>query len=51
MRGGWHHQLSEHEFEQIVGDSEGTGKPSMLQSMGWQRVGHRLLTKQQQQIV
>ena len=50
-RGGWHHQLSEHEFEQTVGDSEGTGKPSMLQSVGWQRVGHRLWTKQQQQIV
>ena len=50
-RGGWHHQLSKHEFGQTVGDSERTGKPNMLQSMGWPRVGHRLLTKQQQQIV
>ena len=22
---GWHHQLSGHEFEQILGDSEGQG--------------------------
>ena len=22
---GWHHQLNEHEFEQILGDSEGQG--------------------------
>ena len=23
---GWQHQLNEHEFEQILGDSEGQGK-------------------------
>ena len=22
---GWHHRLNEHEFEQILGDSEGQG--------------------------
>ena len=37
---GWHHQLNGHEFEQTPGDGEGLGGPSMLQSMGWQRVGH-----------
>ena len=30
---GWHHQLNGHEFEQVLGDSEGR-KPGMLQSMG-----------------
>ena len=35
---GWHHQLNGHEFEQALGD--GGGQPGMLQSMGWQRVGH-----------
>ena len=37
---GWHHQLNGHEFEKALGDSEGQGKPGMLQSMGLQRVGH-----------
>ena len=37
---GWHHQLSGHEFEQTPGDSEEQGKPSVLQSMKSQRVGH-----------
>ena len=37
------------EFEQMPGDSEGrTGKP-VLQSMEPQRVGHDLLTGQQQE--
>ena len=36
---GWHHQFNEHEFEQTLGDSE-VWKPSVLQSMGSQRVGH-----------
>ena len=31
---GWHHRLNGHEFEQTLGDSEGQGKPGMLQSMG-----------------
>ena len=37
---GWHHRLNGHEFEQTLGDSEGQGKPGVLQFMGWQRVGH-----------
>ena len=37
---GWHHQLNGHEFEKALGDSEGQGKPGMLQSMGLQRVRH-----------
>ena len=36
---GWHHQLR-HEFEQALGVGDGQGKPSILQSMGSQRVGH-----------
>ena len=36
---GWHHQLNVHEFEQTPGDSEGQ---DVLQSMGFQRVGHNL---------
>ena len=31
-----HHQLNEHKSEQIPGDSEGQGKPGLLQSMGLQ---------------
>ena len=45
---GWHHRLNGHEFEQTPGDSEGQF-PGMLQSIGSQRVGHDLVTKQQQQ--
>ena len=45
---GWHHQLNGHEFEQILGDSEGQGSLGLLQSMGSQRVGHDLATEQQQ---
>ena len=38
---GWDHQLNEHEFEQTSGDSkQRTGKPSVLQFMGLQRVEH-----------
>ena len=29
----WHHCLNGHEFEQTPGDSEGQGKPGVLQSM------------------
>ena len=43
---GWHHRPNEHEFEQTRGDSK-EGKPGMLQSMGWQRVGHDWATEQQ----
>ena len=37
---GWHRWLNGLESEQALGDSEGTGKPGVLQSMGSQRVGH-----------
>ena len=37
---GWYHQLNGLEFEQTLGDSEGQGKPGVLQSMGSQRVKH-----------
>ena len=36
---GWHHQFDGCEFEQTLGDGEGTGKPGVLQSMGSPRVG------------
>ena len=36
---GWHHSLTEHEFEQTLGDRK-TGEPGVLQSLGLQRVGH-----------
>ena len=29
---GWHHWLNGHEFEQILGDSDGAGKPGVLHS-------------------
>ena len=45
---GLHRQLSEHEFEQTLGDSGGQRSPSVLQSTGSQRFGHDLATEQQQ---
>ena len=49
---GWHHQLNGHEFKTTPGDSwqidRRTGKPGVLQPMGWQRVRHNRVTKQQQ---
>ena len=42
---GWQHQLNRHEFEQTLRDSGGHGS---LVSMGLQRVGHDLVTEQQQ---
>ena len=48
---GWHHGLNGHEFEQFEqtpGDNRGMGKPGVLQSMGLQRIGHDLVTEQQQ---
>ena len=45
---GWHHRLNGHEFEKTLRDSEGQGKPGILQSMGSQRVRHHLATEQQQ---
>ena len=47
---GWHHILSGHELEQTLSNNEGqTGKPRMLEFMGLQRIGHDLVTEQQQQ--
>ena len=43
---GWHHQFSGHEFEQ-TGRQWRTGKPGVLLSVGWQRVGHNWATEQQ----
>ena len=38
---GWHHRVDDHEFEQALGISDGQGRlAAVLQSMGWQRVGH-----------
>ena len=47
----WHHLLSGHEFEQVLGDSEGQGSLDVLQSMGSQRVGHNWVTEQQQEVI
>ena len=44
---GWHHWLNGHEFEQILGDGEGQGG-LVSRSMRSQRVGHNLVTEQQQ---
>ena len=43
----WDQQLNGHELEQTRRWWT-TGKPGMLQSMGWQRVGHDWVTEQQQ---
>ena len=45
---GWHHWLSDHEFEQTPEDSEGQGCPEYCSPWGW-RVGHDLVTAQKQQ--
>ena len=43
----WYHRLNGHEFEQTLGDSEGRGRlVCVLQFMGLQRVGHDLVTEQ-----
>ena len=36
----WHHQVNLHEFEQILVNGEGQGKPGMQHFMGSQRVRH-----------
>ena len=41
----WHHWHNGYEFEQTPGESE--GQRSLLQFMGLQRVGHNLVTEQQ----
>ena len=40
---GWYHRLNRHEFEQTPRNSEGQGSLG-----GSQRVGHNLVTEQQQ---
>ena len=45
---GWHQRFYGREFEQAPGDGGRTGKPGVLQSMGLQKVGHDLVTEQQQ---
>ena len=45
---GWHQRLYGHEFEQLL-EMVKNRKPGMLQSMGLQKVGHDLVTEQQQQ--
>ena len=47
---GWHHGLNGHEFWASSGSWWWTGKLSMLQSMGSQRVGYDLATEQQQRM-
>ena len=47
---GWHHQLNEHEIEQISGDSEGREDWHAAAHRS-QRVGHNLANEQQQQTV
>ena len=43
---GWQYQLNGHEFEQTPGVGGGrTGKPSILQSVGLQRVRHNWATE------
>jgi len=44
---GWHHQLTGHEFEQTLGDSEGQGSLACCSSWS-HRVGHKLEIEQQQ---
>ena len=48
---GWHRQFNGHEFEQTLGDSEGQGKPAVLQSMGLRRVRHDSATEQRNWLV
>ena len=44
---GWHHGLNGHEFETILGDSEGQG--SLVCCSPWDcRVRHVLVTEQEQ---
>ena len=45
---GWHHRLTQHEFEQTLGDGEGQRNQACCSIWG-HRVGHDLVTEQQQQ--
>ena len=46
---GWHHWLNGHVFEQTLGDSKGHGSLVCCSPWGHKRVGHNLVTEQQQQ--
>ena len=46
---GCHHQLNGHEFEQTPRDGEEQGSLACCNPWGHKRVGHDLVTKQQQQ--
>ena len=43
---GWHYQLSGHEFEQTLGDSEGEGSLVCCSPLG-HRITHDLVAEQQ----
>ena len=45
----WHHRLDGYEFEQALGDGGGQGSLVCCSSWESQRVGHDLVTEQQQQ--
>ena len=47
---GWHHWHNRHEFEQTLEDGEGQGSRACY-SHGSQRVGHDLVTEQEQQLM
>ena len=46
---GWHHQLSRHESEQTLGDSEGQGSLACCSPRESQRARHDLVSEEQQQ--
>ena len=45
----WYYQVNGHGFEQTVGDSEAQGNLACCSPWGFQRVGHNLVTEQQQE--
>ena len=48
---GWHHRLNGHEFEQAAECGEGQGSLACCSPWESQKVGHNLLTEQQQPAV
>ena len=48
---GWHHWLSGHRFEQVLGDGEGQGSLVCCSLWGSQKVGHNWTTEQWQRFV
>ena len=45
---GWHHRLDGHEFAQTPGHGEGREILTCFQLLGSQRMGHNLVTEQEQ---